>query len=188
MLRPQVTMPFNNVPAPHTFGQQIGPLGEKLPLYARDVAHHAGGESETRVEQNAQVVGQAPLESGNVGGWRNQFGAGMSIEPNERTDDAVELPAPQPTVGDCPVEHLGLVETAHHNQPIDHLTLTTDCETAFGIRQRDDIEVNVRGKTMIELEFGPACGLAALHCGEVEIRETHRLFQLVGPIAGQKYQ
>jgi hypothetical protein len=56
------------------------------------------------------------------------------------------------------------------------------------MRQGDDIEINIRGKATIELKLGSACGLAPFYCGEVEVRETHRLFQLVGPIPSKKHQ
>ena len=134
------------------------------------------------------IVGQASPKFCNVGGGRDQRGAGSSIEPNERTHDAVKLPAPEAAVGDCLVEHLGLVEAPHDHEPIDNFAAASDREAAFRMRQRGDIQINVRSKTTIELELGPACGLAALKRGEIEIRKTNRLFQLIGPIAGEKYQ
>jgi len=188
VFRTQISMSVDNVPALHPFGQKIAPLAEKPTLHGIDGTHQSSRELKTRIEQNAAVVGEAPPKLRDIDGGRNQHCAGATIELDESGGDAIELPTMQPPVRDHSVEHLALVEAVHGYEPIDNFSFAADRETMFRAHQRNDVPINIRRKAPIELELGAASGLAARERGEVKVREADRLFQLIGPVAGQKYQ
>jgi hypothetical protein len=50
-----------------------------------------------------------------------------------------------------PIEHLVFVETTHDDEPVNDVAGSPDGEPCRGRRQRDDIEINVRGQPAIEL-------------------------------------
>ena len=98
----------------------------------------------------------------------------------------IELPALEPLILDHVFEGLSFVEPAHHHQPIDGLSPSADRQAASCCGQRHDRKVNIGRKPVIQAQFGPASSLAPVQSGEIQIREPHRLLELVDLVTGKE--
>jgi len=57
-------------------------------------------------------------------------------------------------------ERLTFIETPHDHEPVDDRCISTNRESARRCGKWHHIEIDIRRKSTIEAEFGPARGLA----------------------------
>ncbi len=91
--------------------------------------------------------------------------------------------------GEQPMQHPALVEPPHPDR--EFLGVVLFARAAHRVAMvapddRNDTEVEVRREPPIEAHLVPAEFVAMSEFGGVEERKAHRLFDLVGEIAGQK--
>src|SRR6516225_2671556 len=95
----------------------------------------------------------------------------------------------QPTSLGELVEQRRLIEASHHNDPIDHATLSPEANpTIRGSGQRSDLEIEVRSRAAVERELGLAGCPTRFRGREVKVRKFYRAFELVSVFAGKKHQ
>jgi len=159
VFRAQVAMSVDDMPRPHPFGQEPGPLGQKPALDSVDVLHAAGGKPEARIAQNAAIEREAAPQFPDMRLRRDEGGTGPPIKLHEHRGQPIELPALQPALLDRAVEHLRFIQAIHHDQPIDDLATAADRQfVTRGTRQRNNAAVNVGRQPPIETELGAAGG------------------------------
>src|SRR6266853_6425748 len=80
VFRAQVAVPVHDLTVTDAVGDQDRSLGQKPALRPVDRSHQSGRQGETRVKQNASVVGKTAIPTVEVGLARNQDRASMAIE------------------------------------------------------------------------------------------------------------
>ncbi len=159
---------------------------QKSALRMVDTLHQAGGNTETRIEQHAPVIGKASLPVGKMDRRREKDRGRRMIKLREHSHKPIKLRNLNMRLGDAAIEHIVLVELLDKHKPIDRGSGSANRETIAGIHQRQDVEIDVRRQRAIEPQLGAAGGLAPRKRRKVEIGKADRLFEFVDPVAGQK--
>src|SRR5688572_13688895 len=87
-----------------------------------------------------------------------------------------------------PIEKLILVETVHLDEPVDRLTFAAKLQLSTHTpSDRHDPAIDARRGSPVETDLRLAHLPSSLRCGEVEIVESNRAFQLVSAVPCQEH-
>src|SRR5688572_25547701 len=87
-----------------------------------------------------------------------------------------------------PIEKLILVETVHLDEPVNRLTFAAKLQpSTYTPSDRHDSAIDARRGSPVETDLRLAHLPSSLYCGEVEIVESNRAFELVGALPCQEH-
>ncbi|HTW50892.1 MAG TPA: hypothetical protein VME45_03250 [Stellaceae bacterium] len=99
----------------------------------------------------------------------------------------IEQSPVEPTPPGQRIEQQGLIETPHHDDPVERLAFGRKADSAYRTPgEPGDCEIKARCGPPVQQQFGLASPPPQLHRRKIEIREPDRALQLVGMIAGEK--
>ena len=113
MFGTQVAMAVNDPAMAKACGDEMAAPLQKPALRPIDAAHEAGRNAETRIEQDAPVIGEAALPVGKMDRRRKKDRRRRAIKLRENGDKPVELRNFDPPLVNDAVEHVALIEPLH---------------------------------------------------------------------------
>jgi hypothetical protein len=118
MFGPKIAMTLDDVTAAHARSEQIHAAIEKSPLHSVEPPDAAGRHAETRIEEYAPVIGEAPFPIVQMDRGRKINRRRLAKKLGQRGDQAIELPSLDAVFGDALIKHLLRVEPLHDDQPV----------------------------------------------------------------------
>ena len=114
---------------------------------------------------------------------------GVAVDPGDAVSKRFDLANVKSTGGQPSRKQGGLIELTHLHRVFDDFTLgAIHLGVTIGRRaNRNDTEIHVAADRRIERNFPLAIATPSLEGTKIDEAEIHRLFDLVGELAGQKH-
>lgn len=186
MLRAQIAMPIADITRAYPCAKNRCESRKKLTLDAVNQPYLTDGQPEPAIEQNSAIVGYSAPPFHHMSRPTRENRTDPLIEARQDLSNSVDVSMIQAFAGQELIEHAICGEAAHHDQPIDRPSSSTDCQPSAIQRQWDDIEIDVRCQPTIEPELGSTCGLTVLNGRKIQVRKADGLLQLINTVSRKK--
>jgi hypothetical protein len=126
MLRAQIAMAIDKAALHDALSEELCMAVEKSTLGPIGAADQSTRQAYTRVEQGAAVLRKAPLPFGKVRRRDSRHRPYSPVESAKAHDQSLKLPGFEPAIENELLEREVVLQSAHHDEPIDDRAGTAD--------------------------------------------------------------